>query len=217
MIQTKTYTSYNPFFLWPFLIWFFAGGILLLFTDKGTVFRWVNNFYTDMSDMFFETVTYFGEGTIIIPVLILIMIFPQFRNWRYIIAAIIANVGTLIISQAIKSIVNAPRPLNYFQDAPWIHIADTWEKHYHRSFPSGHTAGAFAFFCFLSLLLGEKYRAWGFVFFITAFLVGYSRLYLAVHFFADVYVGSVLGVALSMVTIGLVYKPSFRYPTLIKN
>ena len=183
---------------------------MLLLAEKGTVFRWVNEYYANSSDIFFEVVTHFGEGAIIIPVLVLIMIFPQFRNWRYVIAAIIANVGTLIVSQTIKSVVNAPRPLNYFQDAPWIHIAENWEKHYHRSFPSGHTAGAFAFFCFLSLVLGEKHRGWGFVFFIIAMLVGYSRIYLALHFFADVYVGSILGVMVCLLVVSVIYKPSFK-------
>jgi len=35
------------------------------------------------------------------------------------------------------------------------------------------------------------------LFFIVALLVGYSRMYVAAHFFADVYVGSIVGVVIT--------------------
>jgi membrane-associated phospholipid phosphatase len=61
------------------------------------------------------------------------------------------------------------------------------------SFPSGHTCAAFSLFTFLSLLASARYQPLGLLFFILAALVGYTRMYLAAHFFADVYAGSILG------------------------
>jgi membrane-associated phospholipid phosphatase len=34
-------------------------------------------------------------------------------------------------------------------------------------------------------------------------MVGYSRMYVAAHFFADVYVGSILGVSFTLLVIAL--------------
>ena len=45
-----------------------------------------------------------------------------------------------------------------------------------------------------------------FVFFLIALLVGYSRVYLSQHFFEDVYVGSIIGVSVTLVVYYLLSK-----------
>ncbi len=57
------------------------------------------------------------------------------------------------------------------------------------SFPSGHTSAAFAF---AAALVGRRSR-WGFVFCLFAVLMGFSRLYLYVHYPTDVLGGMILG------------------------
>ncbi len=58
------------------------------------------------------------------------------------------------------------------------------------SFPSGHTASSFAvamvIFCFN--------RTWGTVALLAAALMGFTRLYLFVHFPSDVIVGALIGI-----------------------
>jgi membrane-associated phospholipid phosphatase len=65
------------------------------------------------------------------------------------------------------------------------------------SFPSGHTAIAFALAITLSLCL--KNKGW-FAFLLTlALLVGYSRIYLLQHHLMDVVAGAIVGAASSFI------------------
>jgi membrane-associated phospholipid phosphatase len=74
-----------------------------------------------------------------------------------------------------------------------MHYRPEWPVLLERSFPSGHSEGAFSFLCFLSLLLPYRYNKLGILFFLLALTVCYSRIYLAAHFFEDVYAGSIIG------------------------
>lgn len=65
------------------------------------------------------------------------------------------------------------------------------------SCPSTHTAWAFA--AATSILL--YFRKSGICVMITAVLIGFSRLYLFVHFPTDVLFGAVLGIALAFITV----------------
>ena len=64
------------------------------------------------------------------------------------------------------------------------------------SFPSGHTTFIFAGMCYLSLLV--KSHFYQIVFFVLALLCGLSRIYLFQHFYVDVYVGSILGICITL-------------------
>ncbi|MCK4921460.1 MAG: phosphatase PAP2 family protein, partial [Bacteroidales bacterium] len=70
------------------------------------------------------------------------------------------------------------------------------ELHSHHSFPSGHTATAFALFFGLSLFVKNQWYKSSLLLFAT--LIGYSRIYLGQHFPADVIAGSVIGIFTSI-------------------
>jgi membrane-associated phospholipid phosphatase len=72
------------------------------------------------------------------------------------------------------------------------------------SFPSGHTASAFSMFLVLSHFSKNRWRS--FSCFLAAFFVGYSRMYLAQHFFADVYGGAIIAVIMTIVVIYILEK-----------
>ncbi len=77
-------------------------------------------------------------------------------------------------------------------------MLDGIQVHSMMSFPSGHSTTAFAIALFLTLTVKNKY--WSPVFLLLAILAGYSRLYVAQHFFADVVMGSVIGVFVGLIT-----------------
>ncbi len=185
--------SYNPFFFFPFLLWVVAGGILLLMFSRRDLFYAINTNYNGALDAMMYYLTSLGEGSVIIAVLALIMLMPAYRSWWYFLSALLCNIIPFFIQQLLKSAFNRPRPHLLFYDKLWMHSLPDWPVLLERSFPSGHSEGAFSFFCFLSLLLPPRYNKLGFLFFALALGVCYSRVYLAAHFFEDVYAGSIIG------------------------
>lgn len=193
------FSALNPWFFIPFLLWVIAGGLLLATYDRRQLFEAVNGRHTETLDTIMSGLTHFGNGAAIIGILLLLLAAPRLRNWWYAIAAVVCNAFPAMMIQVLKGIFNAPRPFEYFKnDSSWIHFSDTWgDMLYHHSFPSGHSGGAFSIYCFLALLLPPRLRWLGLPLLVFALLVGYSRLYLAAHFFADVYVGSIVGTVLT--------------------
>jgi len=186
--------SYNPFFLFPFLLWVVAGGFLLIAYTRRDIFYAINTHYNGALDALMYYTTWLGEGTVIIAVLVLLMVIPAYRTRWYFFSALLCNIIPFFIQQLLKSLFNAPRPHLLYYDRLWMHYLPEWPVLLERSFPSGHSAGAASFFCFLSLILPPRYNKLGFVFFILVLAVCYSRIYLAAHFFEDVYAGSIIGV-----------------------
>ena len=73
---------------------------------------------------------------------------------------------------------------------PWYKPSGIAESNEFKSFPSGHTTAAFAAMTAVYLTGNRKYSWTAFIF---AFLMGISRIYLAVHFPSDVLGGVIVG------------------------
>lgn len=197
----KPYTSYNPYFFIPFLIWCTVGGVLITIYDKEASFGWVNSHHSSVLDVIMLKGTMIGEGVIIALILLLLMSLKMYRNWWYFTTALACGILPSIITQIIKRRVAAPRPINFFANADWINKVPGMEELMHNSFPSGHTTGAFSLMSFLAVLLMPKYRHWGTILFLIALFVAYTRMYLAVHFLEDIYAGSIIGTVFTVIVI----------------
>jgi membrane-associated phospholipid phosphatase len=204
LLRRRPHISYNPYFLIPFLLWVVAGGVLMICYSRRELFAFVNGHYSGIGDTLMYYATMIGQAEVIVPVLLVVMLIPAYRTRFYFINATLCNVVPLLISQLMKTYFNLPRPLKYFHDPTWAHILPNWPYLHDRSFPSGHSEGAFSFLCFLALLLPARYRKWGILLFLFALSVCYSRLYLAAHFFEDVYVGSIVGVLFTTIVFSII-------------
>lgn len=207
----KVKIPYNRYFLVPFLLWMLAGGVLLALLTKVQLFHAINTHHNNITDTLMYRATLMGQPEVIIPVMLLVMALPRYRNRWFILTACLCNITPLIIARLAKSYFDAPRPISYFQHAPWIHVSPDWPVLLQFSFPSGHSEGAFSFFCFLSLILQPDHKGYGLLFFLLALLVGYSRVYLAAHFFADVYAGSIIGTASCLAMYAFMDKYKWRF------
>lgn len=207
--------SYNPWFMIPFILWMIAGILLFASFGRDELFRAVNQNHTPFLDTVMWCATFIGDGLgSAIILLSMMLFFRSCRNWWYVLAAVVCNIAPAILIQVIKNIVQAPRPFEYYKlDAAWIHYLDNWDKLHHNSFPSGHSGSVFSMCCFLSMILPKGQLRIGLGLFVLALLVAYSRMYLAAHFYADIFVGSLLGTIGSVLCMALmrhVGKRSFR-------
>lgn len=188
-----TLVQQNRYFYAPFLLWLIIGGALLSLFTKDDLFLAVNGAHNPVVDVLSTGITYLGDGITFGLMLLVLLIL---RKWKlFLMAAGILLMVTLIV-QGIKHAVNEPRPIVYFGEEQKVcHIVQWVKVHGGLSFPSGHTSTAFAMFCFLALVWGNKKM--GMLMFIFGILTAHSRLYLSQHFFADVYVGSIIGTSVS--------------------
>ena len=158
-------------------------------------------------DGFMRFITVFGDGGIILILLAIGLI--AFKKTRKIgitmLGAIV--IGALITNITVKPLVARPRP---FYDESSIFY--TWwkaagavpESGY--SFPSGHATASMAAMMAFFLAGNKKYSWTGFI---LALLIGFSRIYLCVHYPSDVLFGFIVGIiagSLSFLIVWLAYK-----------
>jgi membrane-associated phospholipid phosphatase len=124
------------------------------------------------------------HSTVGVPIMAAIVAYFVWRNGdRYwVLSLALAVPGGLLLNVIIKAIFNRNRPV--WED-PILTLTSS-------SFPSGHTAGATLFYGFLAAYMVWRMKtSWARAIAVTGCalmvaLVGFSRIYLGVHFLSDV-------------------------------
>lgn len=179
----------NKSFFLLFGIWLIVGAILIRFFPKPEIFLFVNAHYNHFWDYIMGGMTYLAGGWALAIILLFLLWRRQFKAF-WLLAIVFLASGA--VTQVLKFYYHLPRPALYFEGKGIVLHTVKWVPvHKMNSFPSGHSTAAFSIFCFLALVVNRK--RWGAVFFFLAFLAAYSRMYLAQHFFTDVYAGSIIG------------------------
>ena len=179
----------------PFMVLFFLCAITgiwpLVMVPKGGMVLWLNDGHNSFADIFFKYWTVFGNGLF----LGLLLVFFLFYRYYYALITVVSIVIQSVLITVFKRWLFAglERPLAFFGDQAGLHLVEGVKVHLVNTFPSGHTTTAFSVFALAALAFGMR-RPWlSALFFVMAFLVGVSRIYLVQHFFADVYAGAWLG------------------------
>ena len=183
----------KAYFLIPYLLFLFGGGLLLALRSKSQIHLYLNQFHTSIADELFKDLTYLGEGYFVIGILILLLCI----RYRFAFIYAIANSVTSLFTQGLKHIFDHDRPVRFFEGNFDLYLVPDVDMNIYYSFPSGHTTSAFTIYFTLALFATNKYVKTGL--FVLALLIGYSRVYLSQHFFEDIYVGSIIGTSFSFI------------------
>ena len=135
-------------------------------------------------------ITWLGEWTNVMILAVLVSAFLfRLRQYRLILALSVSTFGSLGFTYLTKLLVERPRPL-------YAIILENSS-----SFPSAHATIAVAFYGFLAYLLFEKtknklhHSLIVLAAIILILAIGFSRLYLGVHYLSDVLAGYLVGLA----------------------
>ncbi len=139
---------------------------------------------------YFVLVTDVGDaiGYLIVFFSCAIIFYLVFKSWKYIIQLITVLVLALSSNLLLKQIINRARP-----DVEHLVTVETL------SYPSGHAMMAMAFYGILIYLIWQfpwnSLLRYGLIFLLAVLIlsIGYSRIYLGVHFPSDILGGYIAG------------------------
>ena len=187
-----------------------------------TLFLLINREWTNAAlDLFMASLS--SWGVFMLPVLVLIAVLFVAGGFRARAAVLIiaASVGLAdgAISSPLKKMIGRPRPHEVLAGARIVDLQKTKPRLLAlfrspkvklsnprpgvakpgRSLPSSHTLDNFC----AALMLAFFFRRWGWLWFIMAGLIGYSRIYTGAHWPSDVLISALLGVGLGLLFLGL--------------
>ena len=141
-------------------------------------------------------VTLFGDGGVFwIGIAVLLLFFAKYRKTGFSMGMALV-LGLVVCNITLKPLVARIRPYDFQLQEFGREITLLISAQHDFSFPSGHSAAAF---CVVGVLYGAKIRELFWPVLVLAILIGFSRLYLYVHFPTDVLVGAFCGFAIGYV------------------
>jgi undecaprenyl-diphosphatase len=166
--------------------------IFLLRKDDidSSVFNFLAAHVSDRHTEVMEVITFLGNHNFLIPANLLLIgffLFVRKHKWYSIKIPVVA-IGGVTMMILLKFIFSRPRPL-----IPLLEPAKGF------SFPSGHAMMSFSFYGLLIYMVYENvknpYLKWSLMglLLILIFLIGFSRVYLRVHYASDVIAGFAAG------------------------
>lgn len=154
------------------------------------------------ANRFFLTTTFFGSSTFLLPANIILSLSALWvlRNKILALRLAVISFSAVTFMYILKSVFKRHRPVDFLIDQAAGY-----------SFPSGHSLNSLVFFGLLLFFFkhaGAKKSYLFLLFFLfglIVILIGFSRVYLRVHFASDVVAGFSLGIA--WLLIALVFLP----------
>lgn len=201
----------NSFFYRLSLVLMVSMTLFLTFFSRIDGFILLNSFHTKTLNVFFNYVTFIGDGLFTIIVSFFIIFFLK-KHTQLAFILIVAYLSSGIVAQLLKAIIYAPRPSLYFKLHDYKFYLDAFatSRAGANSFPSGHSSSIFTMVTVFSIYCKRKYIC--FILMLIGALAGYSRIYLAHHFLIDVLAGMIIGLVFG--TLSLVWFQKVGYKTI---
>jgi undecaprenyl-diphosphatase len=157
-------------------------------------FQWLRAHDFALLDAVMAGISDIARGGTIWVVLAFLIAFLYKSRWPGVVQVLLAlALAFLITDHVAKPFFNRARPFESYADSRVYGYKPTT-----RSFPSGHAASALAGACALARLAPEARS----IFWILAALIAFSRVYLGVHYPADVLAGALLGLGIGKFVVG---------------
>ncbi len=161
-------------------------------------------FLNGLHNSFFDFLMYWISNKYIwIPLyaFFLILIVRKYK-WKAVIVlvfvAVLISVSDQISVHLFKDTIMRLRPCHEPELQGLVHLVNNKCGGQH-GFISSHATNTFALAGFLSVLLRKSMKYFSLAIFIWASLIAYSRIYLGVHYPADVLVGAIVGIVLGKI------------------
>ncbi|MCP9235041.1 phosphatase PAP2 family protein [Lewinella sp. JB7] len=207
-LRLRTFLRANRFFLIGVLLLLLGFLYLVVTNQQGDELIAINQLRTPTYDRIFIAGTRLGEPIAYIIVLILLLTYRV----RTAIFSVVTGVTVGIVTGLLKIYFAQARPMRYFFDnfeETW-HSLNLFEEPMrnwgYSSFPSGHSASAFALYSFVCFNIRRPKIAISILCFLLAAEVAFSRMYLLYHFLRDVTAGAFLGLLIAIAMFFLQWK-----------
>lgn len=157
-------------------------------------------------DLFFSLITNLGEA---LPLMVftIILIFIKRTRICGINMALSLFISIIIGAFILKPLIARERPFtDTLYNEYWIAVG----KHIETSFscPSSHATASFAALFPIFLYFNKKYS---FIALLIALIIGFSRVYLVVHYPSDVMLGACIGITVSSIIYFIFKKLDMEY------
>ncbi|MBD2249986.1 phosphatase PAP2 family protein [Nostoc parmelioides] len=139
-------------------------------------------------DIFAAILTKFGSFRTVLPILsVIVLILLVQRRWRSLTYLLITAAGSATINRTAKELWHRIRP----------HIWESVAPEFDYSFPSGHAMTSMTLIAILVVLTWGSAWRWLTVIFGSVYIlaIGWTRLYLGVHFPSDIIAGWMVAIA----------------------
>lgn len=180
-------------FLGSFILFFIVTGNVIYSKQEEfdkEVFSFLNKHITEPRTDFMEAITFLASRNFITGLAIVILLYFLFvkkHHWYSLKIPVVA-LGSISLNLVLKSLFNRPRPL-------LPHLVESSGL----SFPSGHAMISISFYGLLIYLVwievkNKVVRSFLILFLLLIiYLIGFSRIYLRVHYASDVIAGFAVG------------------------
>ena len=188
-----------------FVVWAFAELVDGVIEGESRAFDravllWIHNRFPEWLDTPMRLITALGYYWVVLPLLAGAVLVFYLKGWRLsAVLLMVSTAGGVFLTTVLKAVFRRARP----------ELFDSGYTASFYSFPSGHATVAVGFYGALTLILAYRLRglarwavATGGV--LLVLLIGFSRLYLGVHYPTDVLAG-LLAAPLWVISVGAVY------------